>query len=317
MENYQQNKLTMLQTLGLYLAEGGASLAAIKRIGMGATALAGVVSRIETAVRNQATPTAGATRSREDVKAEAGAKAEVLRQLIVALSPDATLLARVKEAVSKHLHDKDADLLRYLAAIAEGVGTLAKKDLEESGYDAGVLTTLQADLKLLTDTQGATRQIQIGTSGATEALPALFAEADAVLDKQLDPLVRAQKLAQPEAVRELRQGPAHHPHGGAAAAPLRGHGGARRGGPGPGPAGGRPDGPHPDQPLGQGPGAALLHGGHHHGPARARPGRAGEKPHRGAPRYLRQARPRPRRALPAGGPGRGRRGGALGGEIAS
>lgn len=200
MDTYQQNKLTMLQAVGLYLADGGASLAAIKRIGAGAQDLAGIVSRLETAAKKQGTPTTGTTRSREEVKADAGTKAEVLRQFIVALSPDATLRASVKEAVSRHLHDKDADLLRYLAAIADGVGTLAAKDLDESGYDAAVLTTLQADIKLLTDTQGATRQIQIGTAGATEALPALLAEADAVLEKQLDPLVRAQKLAQPEAV---------------------------------------------------------------------------------------------------------------------
>ncbi len=201
MDTYQQNKLTMLQAVGLYLAEGGASLAAIKRIGAGAKVLTDVVNRIGEAARHQGTPTTGTTRSREEVKAEAAAKAEVLRQLIVALSPDATLLASVKTPVGTHLHDKDADLLRYLTTIADGVGTLAAKDLAESGYDETVLTTLQADIKLLTDTQGATRQIQIGTAGATESLVDLFAEADLVFEKQLDPLVRAQKLAQEQAVK--------------------------------------------------------------------------------------------------------------------
>ena len=202
METYQQNKLTMLQAVGLYLENGGASLAAIKRIGAGAKALADVVGRIEEAATKQATPSSGSTRSREEVKAEAGAKAEALRQLIVALSADATLLASVKTPVSKHLTGKDADLLRYLSTIAAGVGTLDPKALADSGYDADVLKTLEADIALLTDTQGATRQIQIGTSGATDALPGLFAEADLVFEKQLDPLVRAQKLAQPEAVKE-------------------------------------------------------------------------------------------------------------------
>ena len=135
------------------------------------------------------------------VLGEAVVKAEVLRLLIVALSPDATLLARVKTSVRSHLHDKDADLLRYLTVIAEGVGTLAAKDLAESGYDAAVLTALQADIQLLTDTQGATRQLQIGSSGATESLVDLFAEADLVFEKQLDPLVRAQSMAQEQAVK--------------------------------------------------------------------------------------------------------------------
>ena len=191
----------MLQTMGLYLTEGGASLAAIKRIGAGTKALAGVVDRLEAAVRTQGTTTTGATRSRREVKAEAAVNAEVLRQLIVALSPDATLLASLKKTVGSHLHDKDADLLRYLTTIAEGVGTLAAKDLVESGYDPAVLTALQDDIKLLTDTQGAARQIQIGTAGATETLTDLFAEADLVFEKQLDPLVRAQRMAQPDAVR--------------------------------------------------------------------------------------------------------------------
>ena len=201
METYQQNKLTMLQAVGLYLADGGASLAAIKRIGAGAKALAGVVARLEAAADKQGTTTTGATRSREEVKAEATVKAEVLRQLLVALSPDATLLASLQTAVGSHRHDKDADLLRYLTAIAEGVGTLDAKDLAESGYDPAVLAALQGDIKVLTDTQGASRQIQIGTAGATESLTELFAEADLVFDKQLDPLVRAQHLAQRDAVK--------------------------------------------------------------------------------------------------------------------
>ena len=175
---------------------------AIKRIGAGMRALADVVGRIEAAAKQPATPSSGATRCRDEVKAEAGAKAEALRLLIVALSADATLQASVKTPVSKHLNEKDAELLRYLATIAAGVGTLAPNDLKDSGYDPAVLATLQADTKQLTDTQGAARQIQISTSGATDALPGLFQEADAVLAQRLDPLVRAQKLAQSEAVAE-------------------------------------------------------------------------------------------------------------------
>ena len=201
MKTKQQNKLTMLKGVGLYLGDEGKSLAAIKRIGAGAAALAAVVARIEDAVRKQGTTSTGATRSREEVKAEAGKKAEVLRLLIVALSPDATLRASVKTPVSKMLLEKDAVLLRYLADIAAGVGTLDPKDLADSGYDPDVLKTLQADIQLLNDTQGATRQIQIGTSSATESLPDLFAEADLVFEEQLDPLVRAQDLAQSDAVK--------------------------------------------------------------------------------------------------------------------
>lgn len=202
MQTAQQNKVTMLQTVLRFLAEAGQALAAIKRIGAGRDALAAVVVRLLAVATNQEQPTTGVTRTRETAKAEAAEKAEVLRLFVIALSDDPTLRAALKEPLSKRLKAKDAEFLAYLAVIAEGIGTLKPADLADAGYAPAVLVALDADRAELADTQGAARQIEIGTTAATDELPALLAAADAVLAQQLDPLVRAQALAQPALVAE-------------------------------------------------------------------------------------------------------------------
>lgn len=205
METYQQNKLTMLQTVLLYLAGAGAALAAIVRIGKGRDVLAGLVANIVAAGGAQEKPTTGVTRTREEVKAVATAKGEVLRLLVVTLTADETLAAELETPVSKVAKGKDADFVKYLQGIAVGIGTLKAKDLEESGYDGEVLTGLTTDIKALTDTQGAARQIQLGTTTATEELPELFEKVDLLLEKTLDPLVKAQKLSKPKLVEEYQK----------------------------------------------------------------------------------------------------------------
>ncbi len=207
METNQQNKLTMLQTVVLFFEDLGKKLAAIKRIGAGRDALAKVVGKLETAAGAQDAPTTGVTRDREAVKKEAAAKAEALRQFVLGVSTDATVRAKLQTAVSRHLHEKDAELLRYFQTIAESIGTLPADDLDpaETGYDAKLLKTLTGDIALLTDTRGAARQIELGTETATADIETLLAEADAVLANTLDRLVKAQKLALPTEVAEYEK----------------------------------------------------------------------------------------------------------------
>ncbi|MCR5886584.1 hypothetical protein LRS06_02105 [Hymenobacter sp. J193] len=202
MKTYQQNQLTMYGAVLRFLAEDGAALAAIKRIGAGRVALAAVVTRLQTAAAAQDQNTTEITQDRRQVKAEAAGKAEALRLLVVALTPDAALRGELKQPLSKTLAGKDAELLRYLRRIDEAVGTLAATDLTDAGYDPKVRTALQADIKTLTDTQGEARQVITGASTATDTLETLLEEAKAVLDEQLDPLVLAQRLKHPELVAQ-------------------------------------------------------------------------------------------------------------------
>ena len=192
----------MLQNVLRFLKEGGAPLAAIKRIGAGRDALAALLAAAAAATEAQSLPTAGVSRSRETVKAETAEKAEVLRLLVVVLTADPTLRAALKAPLSKRLSGKDAEFLAYATDVAKAVDTLKPADLKDAGYDAAVLATLQADVAELTATQGAARQIQTGTETATGQLADLLREASAVLDQQLDPLVGAQALAQPALVAQ-------------------------------------------------------------------------------------------------------------------
>lgn len=202
MDTKQQNKVTMLQTVLRFLDEGGQPLLAIKRIAAGREALAAVAAQVLAVAKTQEQPTTGVTRTRETVKKEAAERAEVLRLFVVALTDDPTRRAALKQTVGKRLQGKDAEYLAYLAAIAEGIATLQPADLADAGYDPKVLLALAADRAELEKTQGAARQIEIGTSAATDELPGLLQAADAVLAQQLDPLVRAQALAQPALVAE-------------------------------------------------------------------------------------------------------------------
>ena len=193
----------MLQAVLRFLTEAGAPLAAIKRIGTGRDALAALVAAVQAAETAQAVPTTGVTRSRATVKAETSAKAEALRLLVVVVSTDATQRAALKNPVGTYERGKDAAFVAYAQAVAAAVATLPPAELADAGYDPAVLATLRADLAELTDTQGEGRLIEAGTEVATEQLTALLKQATDVLDEQLDPLVRAQALAQPGLVAEF------------------------------------------------------------------------------------------------------------------
>ncbi|RTQ46850.1 hypothetical protein EJV47_20995 [Hymenobacter gummosus] len=202
MKTHQQNQLAMYQAVLRFFEGDGAPLVAIKRIDAGRTALAGVVTRIEAAAAAQDHDTTGLTLDRNGLKVQAGQRAEVLRLLVVALTDNAGLRGELKHPLSKMIRSKDAELLAYLRKIDGTVATLRPEDLADAGYEPQVRTGLQADIKALTDTKGAAREVTTSSSTATDTLEGLFAEATTVLEKQLDPLVTAQQLKHPELVTQ-------------------------------------------------------------------------------------------------------------------
>ncbi|OON66432.1 hypothetical protein [Hymenobacter sp. CRA2] len=202
MKTYQQNQLTMFQSVLRFFAEAGAPLAAIKRINVGRLQLAEVVDRIGAAAQAQDHGTTGITEERKALKAAAAQRGEVMRLLVVALTDDAALRGELKQPLSKKGLGKDAELLAYLRRVLAAVATLGPEELVEAGYDAQVHAGLQADIQRLAETQGAARQVTTGTSSATDALEGLIDEATAVLTEQLDPLVAAQRLTRPELVAQ-------------------------------------------------------------------------------------------------------------------
>jgi hypothetical protein len=157
------------------------------------------------------------TRQRDEVEREAAEKAEVLRNLLLVLSSDTKLLATL-EAGSALEMQKGDDVVyrRYLHDILMGIDALDADELKDAGYDAAVRTTLATDLAGLDNTTGATRDIQITTTAATDALPELFTEATLVLEKKLDRLVNGQRksetlgalVAEYEAARRIVHTPA-------------------------------------------------------------------------------------------------------------
>ncbi|GAB3835910.1 hypothetical protein GCM10028821_33390 [Hymenobacter jeollabukensis] len=192
----------MFRTVLGFFEQAGGPLLTVKRIEAGRASLAGVMARLEAAAAAQDHSTTGLTLDRKALKARAGQRAEVLRLLVLALTDDAGLRGELKLPLSKKQLGKDVELLAYLRKIDGAVGTLKPADLAEAGYEEQVRTDLRADIQALTDTQGAARQVETGTSTATGTLEALIDEATRVLDEQLDPLVTAQQLKHPELVTQ-------------------------------------------------------------------------------------------------------------------
>lgn len=192
----------MYQTVLGFFEGAGAPLVAVKRIAAGRQQLAGVVQRIGASSEAQDRDTTEITGDRTALKAAAGQKAEVLRLLVLALTDDAALRGELKQPLSKVVKGKDAELLAYLRKIEGAVGGLKPADLADAGYDEQVRLGLQQDIRQLTSTQGAARQVTTGSSTATDTLETLFGEAAGVLAEQLDPLVSAQQLKHPELVAQ-------------------------------------------------------------------------------------------------------------------
>ncbi len=199
MTTKQEDRVTMYETVVRFLNPGGegAALGAIKLIGKWRDELDEQATAIRAEARRQATLTTVTTRQRDEVEREAAEKAEVLRNLLLVLSTDAKLLATLEAGSAlEMMKGDDAEYRQYLRDILTGIDALDANELKDAGYDAAVRTTLATDLTGLDNTTGATRDIRITTTAATDTLPGLFAEATKILDQKLDRLVAGQRKSE-------------------------------------------------------------------------------------------------------------------------
>lgn len=185
----------MYQTVIRFFAGQGVPLAAIKLIGLKRDELAAIVTTIEKLTGQQGQTTTGVTGARQALKESVVDTADSLRLLVRALTTDDQLRGQLKTTVAKKLKGDDAQYVAYLKLIGASIGELDPKLLDDAGYDAAVLTPVTEAIGKLTDTTGATRDIRIETTAATEDLDTWFKQATQVLeaDHGLDALVHAQK----------------------------------------------------------------------------------------------------------------------------
>ena len=185
----------MYQTVIRFFTGQGVPLAAIKLIGLKRDELVAIVDAIERFSGQQGQKTMGVTGEREKVKTGVEQAAESLRLLVRALTPDAQLRGQLKATMGKMAVGEDAEYVKYLQLVAASVGTLEPQQLEDAGYDAALLTQVQAALTKLTGTTGATRDIRIDSAAATLELDEYFRRATLLLTAEdgLDALVHAQR----------------------------------------------------------------------------------------------------------------------------
>ena len=215
MDQDQKNHRKMFGNVLAWFDAAGGGLLKIPLI----KTLVGLVTKdvagLDDQAKLQVAPTTGVTRTRTDVKKEAAEKAEVLRGLVLVLSPDNVLTAALAKPVSGFLRGADAAFCAYCQKIADGIATLDPKELLGAGYEDEVLTTLNADLLALAGTDGQAALMQAASKTATDTLVPLFTGLDATLTR-LDKVVHVQRFTQKtlvdqyEALRRLPKTPAAH-----------------------------------------------------------------------------------------------------------
>lgn len=199
MTTKQEDRVTMYETVVRFLSPGGqgAALGQIKLIGLWRDKLDAKAKAIRAEEERQAQESTVVTRTRDEVKLQAASTGEVLRNLLLVLSEDDVLLAKLEAKATLEMSVGDDQLYRtYLHDIVKGIDALDAALLQDAGYDAKVRTTLVTDLAALDNTTGATRDLQIETEAATDLLPELFTEAATILEKKLDRLVAGQKKSE-------------------------------------------------------------------------------------------------------------------------
>ena len=215
MDQDQKNHRKMYGNVLTWFAGPGAGLLKIKLVDVLVGQATKDVAALDQQGGLQGADTTNVTRTRTEVKQEAAEKAEVLRGLVLVLSPDPVLTAALAKPVSSALYRADAVFTAYCQKIADAIGTLVPADLADAGYQPNVLKTLNADLLALATTDGQVALLQAGSQTATEALVPLFTALDTTLGR-LDKLVHAQRFTQKplvnqyEALRRLPKTPAVH-----------------------------------------------------------------------------------------------------------
>jgi hypothetical protein len=215
MNQRERNHRKMYGNVLAWFGQAGAPLLTIKLLKQLVQQVTTDVATLDQQAALQLAPTTGVTRTRSDLKKEAAEKAEVLRGLVLVLSPDDKVTTALAKPVSGYFYGSEPDFLAYCQRIAKAIGSFAPDTLADAGYQPAVLTTLTADLLALANTTGAAALLQAGTQAATDTLPPLFAGLDATLAR-LDKLVHAQRFTQAplvdqyEALRRLPKTPASH-----------------------------------------------------------------------------------------------------------
>ena len=201
MDQRQKNTRKMYTNVLQFFGHAGSPLLGIKKIKELVAQATADVAALDAEALRQTANTTGVTRARTEVKQEAAAKAEALRGLVVELTPDAVLRAALQKPVSSALYGADAAFLTYCQQVVDGVATLAKKELDEAGYDPAIRAVLVADLEALNASAGEAVQLLAAASAATDQLGPLFGAVDAGLTS-LDKFVQFQQFAQPALVAQ-------------------------------------------------------------------------------------------------------------------
>lgn len=187
-------------------SEQGKGLLAIPLVVSLRTGILDTLGLITKAAAAQDHPSTGVSRTREEVKREAAIKADIIRQMVLLFPPSATAEEELKYSPLKTLNGDEQVLLAYLQRILNYLPAITEEQRELVGYDdKQVGAVLKDDLKLLNDSVGEVRQlINTSSTEGTAALLTLF-ETLAKQGKQLDRVVKMQRLSQAKAVEGYEQ----------------------------------------------------------------------------------------------------------------
>ena len=199
MNDRQENKLTMYETVQETMAANVTITAAVPAIAPAVAALGAEITTIQTLSQTQKQPTKGATKSKSQLRgamADAAVPVASALKALASATGNAELAAQANFTRTDFVFSRDtvapdnAVIVKNLAIA--NLAALANYGAVQSDIDAlaAAITAYNASITR-------PRQVVTLTKAATKQLEEAFARADVILNDQLDNLIEKFRLTQP------------------------------------------------------------------------------------------------------------------------
>ena len=199
MNDRQENKLNMFETVHETMTTNQSIWQGVPAIVAAVTALGAVIATIQTLAQTQKQPTKGATKSKANLRTAMADAAEIVTGALKALASatgNAELAGQAHFTRTDFTSSRDSDAAND-ADIVRTLGTANLAALADYGIVQADLTALATATSAFRNSITRPRQVVTVTSGATAQLDPTFDRGDVILNDQLDGLMLRFRLTNP------------------------------------------------------------------------------------------------------------------------
>ena len=200
MDASKSNKLAMYRAVIALLETSAALLAGITKLPAKLAAFKALVAGITKLAATQAQPTVGAVGTRDEQLALLADEALAIAGGVQSYADENKLhelAAKVRLTPTHFRSGRKEDRVRLAQQVHDATSSVVT-ELGDYGVTDRKLANLQALITLTLEALSRPRSTAAEKKAATARLPAAFKEADALLENQIDPLLRPLERAQPE-----------------------------------------------------------------------------------------------------------------------